>query len=127
MEGEYIYMYKIKIYQDKNGNSEIKKYLEKLKNANTKESRIKFNKIIMYVTLLSKNGLNLGEPYIKKLTKEIWEIRPIRDRILFVNLYNNTIILLSVFMKKSNKTPIKEIEKAERLLEEYKKGVKIYE
>ena len=81
----------------------------------------------MYVTLLSKNGLNLGEPYIKKLTKEIWEIRPIRDRILFVNLYNNTIILLSVFMKKSNKTPIKEIEKAERLLEEYKKGVKIYE
>ena len=57
----------------------------------------------------------------KKLDKEIWELRPLRDRILFASWYNNKFILLSVFMKQTQKTPKVEIEKAKRLLEDYKK------
>ena len=34
---------------------------------------------------------------------------------------NNKFVLLSVFTKQTQKTPIKEIEKAKRLLEDYKK------
>ena len=56
-------MYNIEIYQDKNGNSEIKQYLNKLKEkANTsKDSRIKYTKMISYIELLSQKGLALGE------------------------------------------------------------------
>ena len=43
-----------------------------------------------------------------------------RDRILFAGWYNNKFILLSVFIKKTQKTPKMEIEKAMRLLEDYK-------
>ena len=73
--------------------------------------------------MLSKDGLSLSEPYIKKIDKEIWELRPLRDRILFASLYNNKFVLLSVFMKKTQKTPKKEIRKAKKFLEDYKKEV----
>lgn len=75
----------------------------------------------MYIDLLSECGLTLTEPYIKKLDKEIWELRPLRDRILFASWCDNKFVLLSIFMKQTQKTPKREIEKAKRLLEDYKK------
>ena len=75
----------------------------------------------MYIDLLSECGLTLTEPYIKKLDKEIWELRPLRDRILFASWCNNKFVLLSIFMEQTQKTPKSEIEKAKRLLEDYKK------
>lgn len=114
-------MYKIKIYQDKNGNSEIIEYITKLNKNNIKESRIKVNKIIAYIDLLETYGFKLGENYIKKITKTLWELRPLRDRILFASIKNNEIILLTVFMKQTQKTPKKEIKKAENYLKDYLK------
>ena len=113
-------MYEIILYKDKNGKSEIEQYIKELRNKSTKDSRIKFEKIISYIRLLKSEGLSIGEPYVKHLKNEIWELRPLRDRILFASLYNNKLILLSVFMKQTQKTPKREIEKAKRLLEDYK-------
>lgn len=73
------------------------------------------------IDLLAKYGLLLGEPYIKKLTNKIWELRPLRDRILFVNIENNRILLLSIFMKQTRKTPKREIKKAENNLKDFLK------
>lgn len=113
-------MYKILFYEDKNGNSEILEYIEKLqKNKTNKDSRIKSKKIASYLDLLQKNGLVLGEPYIKYLESDIWELRPIKDRILFGYLENNEFLILNYFVKKSQKTPRREIEKAKRLLKDY--------
>ncbi len=115
-------MYNIEIYEDNNGKSEIKEYLEKLsseKNKN-KSSKIAFEKIITYIDLLMSNGLSLSTPYIKKIDKEIWEIRPLKNRILFANVYDNTFVLLSIFMKQTRKTPKMELERAKRLLKDYK-------
>lgn len=114
-------MYEIEIYEDKNGYSEVYEYISELNKNNSKDNRIKLKKINMYIELLSKHGLTLTEPYIKKLDSEIWELRPLRDRILFASWCNNKFVLLSVFMKQTQKTPKNEIEKAQRLLEDYKK------
>lgn len=116
-------MYKIEFYEDKNGKSEIYEYMKKLNNNKSKENRIKLKKIKAYLEMLSIYGLNLSEPYIKKIDNEIWELRPLKDRILFASLHNNKFILLSVFMKKTQKTPKKEIEKAKKNLKDYKKEV----
>ncbi len=78
-------MYNIEIYEDKNGNSEVKEYLQKLGSNNNKNNRIKLNKINLYINMLSEYGLSLGEPYIKHINGEIWELRPIRNRILFAS------------------------------------------
>lgn len=116
-------MYKIEFYEDKNGKSEIYEYIKKLNNNKSKENRIKLKKIKAYMEMLSIYGLNLSEPYIKKIDNEIWELRPLKDRILFASLHNNKFILLSVFTKKTQKTPKKEIEKAKKNLKDYKKEV----
>lgn len=113
-------MYKIIFYTDKNGKSEIQDYIINLRKKKNKDSKIKLNKITAYLNQLSKNGLIIGEPYIKHLEDEIWELRPLRDRILYANYDKNEYILLNHFVKKTQKTPRKEIEKAKRLLKDYK-------
>ncbi len=114
-------MYKIIFYKDAEGNSYIEKYIQELaeKRNKNKDSRIKFTKITAYIDMLSRKGLNLGEPYVKHLKDEIWELRPIRDRILFAYYDNNKFILLHYFMKKTRRTPKKEIEQAKNNLREY--------
>lgn len=114
-------MYTIEIYTNKNGKSEIYKYLSNLGKSQSKDNRIKLKKIDMYIKLLEKYGLSLNETYIKKIDRELWELRPLRDRIVFASCSNNKFILLSVFMKRTQKTPKIEILKARRLLEDYKK------
>lgn len=114
-------MYKIIFYTDKCGKSDLLDYINKLRTKKeNKEFRIKLNKITAYINQLSKNGLAIGKPYIKHLEDDIWELRPLRDRILFSTWNNNEFILINNFIKKTQKTPKKEIEKAKRLLKEYK-------
>ncbi len=114
-------MYNIEFYEDNKGKSEVYEYIMSLKKKNNKQNRQKAKKIDLYIDLLSEYGLALSEPYIKKIEDEIWELRPLRDRILFASWCNNKFVLLNVFMKKTKKTPKKEIEKAKKLLEDYKK------
>jgi phage-related protein len=77
-------LYKVNFYRDKNGKQPVKEYLQELKNKGGKDSKIKFNKINDYIEVLSKYGTYAGEPYIKHLEGDIWELRPLSDRILFV-------------------------------------------
>ena len=120
-------MYNIEIYEDKNGNSEVIDYFMQLQKSKSKEDRIKANKIRMYMRLLQEYGLALKEPYIKNLSKNIWELRPLKDRFLFAYWTGNKFIILSHFTKNTQKTPRNEIEKAERLLREFWERNDIYE
>ncbi len=113
-------MHKIYFYKDKSGNQPVLDYLHELMKANDKDSRIKLNKIRDYVKVLSIYGTQAGEPYVKHLDGEIWELRPIRDRILFVAWHNGSFVLLHQFMKKTQKTPAREIEQAKRELVDLK-------
>ena len=47
--------------------------------------------------------------------------KTIKRQNTFASWYNNKFILLSIFMKQTQKTPKKEIEKAKKLLEDYRK------
>lgn len=110
--------YEIIFYEDKNGVSPVFEYMKKLSNKKDKNSRINHNKIFEYIGLLEKQGKDLGEPYIKHLEGDIWELRPIRNRLLFATLIGNTIIILHYFIKKTQKTPKREIEQAKRNLQD---------
>lgn len=114
-EGES-YLHEIYFYRDKNGERPVYDYILELASKNDKDSRVKFNKIQDYIKALREYGLQLKEPYIKHLDGEIWELRPLRDRILFVAWHNGSFVMLHQFMKKTQKTPAREIEKAKREL-----------
>ena len=120
-------MYDVEIYETSNGKSEVKEYIFELQKKNDKEGKIKFKKIIAYIRMLKEEGVSLGEPYIKHINSKIWELRPLRDRILFASHIDNKFILLSIFMKKTQKTPKKEIEKAKRYYSEYQERCELNE
>lgn len=114
-------MYKIIFYKDVNGQNLIKEYIKSLKQNDSKDNNIKFKKIISYIRILQQEGISIGKPYVKHIEGKIWELRPLRDRILFAYCDNNEIVLLTIFMKQTQKTPRREIKKAKKLLEDYLK------
>ena len=113
-------MHTIYFYKDENGNEPVLDYMRELASQKSKDSRIKLNKLNDYIELLSQHGTRAGEPYIKHLEDEIWELRPLRDRILFVAWLDGSFVLLYHFVKKTQKTPRREIEKAKRELKDLK-------
>ena len=113
-------VYRVFYYKDKNGKSPIADYIRGLAAKNDKNNRVKLQKIFDYVNYLSKEGTRAGEPYVKHLEGDIWELRPIRDRILFAAWDGQSFILLHQFMKQTRKTPQREINQAKRNLADQK-------
>ena len=109
-------LHKILFYKDPKGNEPVLGFIRELSRKNDKDSRVNLNKINDYIQMLSKYGTKIGEPYIKHLDGEIWEIRPLRNRIFFVAWVDGSYVLLHQFIKKSQKTPKREIEQAKREL-----------
>ena len=111
-------MYRVNFYRDAHGKEPVADYMRELALQSSKDARIKLHKIRDYVQILRTFGKLAGEPYIKHLDGEIWELRPLRDRILFVAWHENSFVLLHVFMKQTQKTPKSEIEKAKQELKD---------
>lgn len=107
-------MYDIEFYRDRNGKEPVLEYLRELNASKSKDSRIKLGKIRDYIKLLGIYGTFVGEPVVKHLDGDIWEIRPLKDRILFAAAYKGGFVLLHQFEKKTKKTPKREIELAKR-------------
>jgi len=113
-------LHEIHFYKDAKGIVPVLDYIKELAAKSDKDSRIKLNKIRDYVKILSEHGTRAGEPYVKHLGGDIWELRPLRDRILFVGWVNGSYVLLHHFTKKTQKTPAREIEKAKQELADLK-------
>jgi phage-related protein len=70
-------------------------------------------------------GFPLGLPLVEKVTDNLWEIRShLPDGICrtFFTIYSKTMILLHSFIKKTQKTPKKELEIAYKRLQEFRKN-----
>ena len=109
-------MFKLIFYKDSNGYDPLAEYLNKLsrKAVTSKNERIKLKKIIEYLELLEKHGTWLGEPHVKHIEGDIWELRPLSNRIIFFHWKDGKLIMLHHFLKKTQKTPPREIEQAKR-------------
>ena len=90
-------------------------YIDKLAIRDDKNSRIKFNNVMDCIEQLRVNGT-----YANEKLGEIWELRPLRDRILFAAWVGDSFVLLHTFQKTTQKTPPAEIEQAERELADFK-------
>ena len=113
-------MHEIFFYKDRNGVEPVFQYLQELQSKTDKNSRIKAAKINDYIEMLSREGTFAGLPYVKHIEGDIWELRPLKDRIFFVAWYQGSYVLLHHFRKETQKTPTREIEKAQREYEDLK-------
>ncbi len=114
-------MYEIIFYKNKKGKSEIEDYLNELgkKAKKSKNERINHTKIFSYLMALSKYGTRIGSPIVKHIEGSIWELRPLKNRIFFFHWQDNKFVLLHHYIKKSQKTPTKELEKARMNLKDF--------
>ena len=112
--------YSVKFYRDRNGKQPVREYLVELAGQSGKDARIKLEKIYSYLDMLETYGTSAGMPFIRHLEDEIWELRPLRDRILFVAWYGNSYYLLHHFQKDTQKTPRKEIIRAKKEFKDLK-------
>lgn len=115
-------MYKVYFYKDKKGKEPVAEYLRHLCSKNDKNSRINANKINDYIEILSRFGTAAGEPFVKHISDNLWELRPLKNRIFFVARSGNNYMLLHHFIKKTRKTPQREIDKAMREIEDLNEG-----
>ncbi len=107
-------MYKLIFYRTESGNEPVREFIIELRKRNDKDARINANKINDYLEILQILGKSAGKPYVKPIEDEIWELRPIRNRVLFAGWSENCFVLLHCFIKKTRKTPKREIDKAKR-------------
>ena len=81
------------------------------------------------IELLKNMGSELGEPYVKYIKgKENEGLLELRikfahdiARIFYFTYYNNTFVLLHGFIKKSMKTPERELIKARKYMSDYRR------
>ena len=114
-------MYEIIFYEDNKGKKPVLDFIVELSKSNGKDSKIRLHKVQDYINVLKTYGATMGEPYMKHLDEDIWELRPISDRILFAGIVGGRFVLLHQFQKKTQKTPPREIEQAKRELADFKK------
>ena len=80
-------------------------------------------KMVSTISILQDNGYELREPYSKYLSEGIFELRAKMSsnitRVLYFFYVDKRIILTNGFIKKTQKTPASEIEKAKKFRADY--------
>jgi phage-related protein len=114
-------MYEVEFYHDRNGKSDIVDYLDqlKVKGEKSKSDRINHDKILAYLQALKEYGTRIGQPAVKHIDGSLWELRPLANRIFFFYRKNNTFVMLHLYIKKSQKTPVGEINQARSKMKDY--------
>ncbi len=103
-------------YDLPNGTEPVKEFLDSL------DTKMRA-KMLRTIILLRDNGSQLHEPYSKSLDDGIFELRAKVGsditRVLYFFIVGRKVILTNGFIKKTQKTPLSEIEKAKRYRTEY--------
>ncbi|MBQ6482336.1 MAG: type II toxin-antitoxin system RelE/ParE family toxin [Anaerolineaceae bacterium] len=106
----------VEFYQNEKGVEPAKEFILSL----DKKMRAK---MLDTIVLLQDNGNELREPYSKHLSDGIFELRAKVSsditRVLYFFYIDRRIILTNGFIKKTQKTPQNEIERAKRYRADY--------
>ena len=108
--------WEIEFYKDRTGKEPLKEFLNYLP-AGTRA------KVMKLFSLLAEEGVLLKEPYTRQIRGKIRELR-VKDnlghvRILYFTFTGKRFILLHGFLKKTDKTPEREIELAEKRMNDF--------
>lgn len=106
----------VEFYEDTDGDKPVEEFLLSLD--------VKMRaKLLGILEILQEKGNLLREPYSKHLEDGIFEIRgkvgTDISRVLYFFFYDRKIILTNGFIKKSQKTPKKEIQMAKNRRHDY--------
>lgn len=106
----------VELYRDKNGREPVAEFLDSL----PEKARAK---AVRLLSLLTQYGVLLKEPYTKQIKGKIRELRISEHtgevRVLYFTFTDKKFILLHGFIKKTGKTPVKEIDVAVKRMNDF--------
>ena len=115
-KGRNMDRFTIEFYEKENGDIPVEEFLLSL---NVKMRA----KLVGIMKILQEKGNSLREPYSKYLDDGIFELRgkvgSDISRVLYFFYYDGKIILTNGFVKKTQKTPKVEIERAKTYRDDY--------
>lgn len=115
---EHTEEYVAEFYKKEDGTEPAKEFIENL-------SPKMIAKVLRVIELLEKNGPIVRMPYSEHLEDGIFEIRAKQGsdivRVLYFFTAGKKIILADGFVKKTNKTPKREIKKAKKFRRDYER------
>ena len=107
-------------FRYENKENPVKQFIDSLSN----KQHAKIFRILLYI---EKYGVSSILPHVRKITSTpLWEIRILGNyniRIIYVLPLSNIVLLLHGFIKKTNKTPKKEINIALNRLKQWESSV----
>jgi phage-related protein len=112
-----LYVLTVVFYRSESGNEPVREWLKEL----SREDKRKIGEDIKTAQL----GWPLGMPLIRKIQKDLWEVRTTLDSGIarvFFTVDGEHMILLHGFIKKSQKTPQHELNTALVRLRNYRRG-----
>lgn len=96
----------IKMYETSSGRKPVDEFIES-------QERKTQAKITHLIRLLEKYGTHISMPYSKRINKFLSELRIRGDEVrVLYGFKGQTILIVHIFKKKTNKVPKKEIETA---------------
>ncbi len=97
--------HKVIFYRSGGGQSDIEDFLNGLcvRRHLSKTDRIHYEKVFTYLEVLERYGTRAGYPFIKHLQNNIWELRPLKYRLLFLEARRDYFVVLNYFVKKQEK------------------------
>jgi len=112
--------FKAVFFETENGNQPARDFIKGL----SKDDK----RIVGADIRVIQNSFPIGLPLVRKIKHGLWEIRSVvKDGIsrIFFTFINEEIILLHGFVKKTQKTPSKEIDIATGRINEFKRLQKV--
>lgn len=108
--------YIIEFYSTEDGKEPAREFIESL------DAKM-IAKVIRIIDLLERNGPAVRLPYSECLRNDIFEIRAKQGtdivRVLYFFTFGRKIVLTNGFVKKTQKTPQREIDKAVKYKNDY--------
>ena len=106
----------VEFYEDESGRFPVREYLRGL----AKPVKAKLGAVIRYV---QEYNVAAREPHVRPITGKLWELRAEVDtniyRIFYFFYTGKKIVLLHGFLKKTQKTPAREITIATQRMHDY--------
>lgn len=112
---EFCVGWTVRLYESKRGDKPVEEFIKSCR-----------QEIIArtghHIDLLEKHGPFLGMPHARKVIGEIYElrIRGEREIRIFYAFHGDTIVLLHAFKKQAQKTPLRELDTAQKRLAKIK-------
>ncbi|MBQ9004015.1 MAG: type II toxin-antitoxin system RelE/ParE family toxin [Eggerthellaceae bacterium] len=111
-------MFDVDYYEDENGKKPAEEFIDSLD--------VKMRaKVFGRLELLEEHGSELGMPFSRHLDDGVFELRTVVGnnitRILYFFVVGRRVILTHGFVKKTRKTPAREIDRAKKIREDWRR------